>query len=180
MAAQIGSILGCRVIGIAGGTSKCEWLVDELGLDAAIDYKSERVADRLAQLCPQGVDVFYDNVGGQILTDVFTNLAHLARVVVCGQIAVYDGSRGSETRLDMLRLLYGAITVQGFLVRDYAAEFDQARAQIGEWIVTGHVKHREDVREGFERVPESFRRLFDGSNQGTVLVVIDDDARARP
>lgn len=178
VAAQIGKILGCRVIGIAGGPSKCAWLVDELGLDAAIDYKSECVADRLAELCPEGVDVFYDNVGGQILTDVFGHLARFARVVVCGQIAEYDRSGGVKATLDMLRLIYGAVTVRGFVVRDYAAEFDQARTQLREWIAAG-LKHREDVREGFEKLPESFQSLFDGSNNGTLLCVIDADARAR-
>jgi NADPH-dependent curcumin reductase CurA len=179
VAAQIGKILGCRVIGIAGGSSKCEWLVDELGLDAAIDYKSESVAVRLAELCPEGVDVFYDNVGGQIFTDVFANLARFARVVVCGQIAQYDRGDKAETTVDTLRLIYGAITVRGFVMRDYAADFDAAGDQIAQWIAAGRLKHREDVREGFEKLPEAFQSLFDGSNQGTLLVVIDDDARAR-
>ncbi|EWT04082.1 zinc-binding dehydrogenase, partial [Intrasporangium chromatireducens Q5-1] len=179
VAAQIGKILGCRVVGIAGGSEKCDWLVNGLRLDAAIDYKCERVADRLAELCPEGVDVFYDNVGGSIFTEVFGNLARFARVVVCGQIAQYDRAGKAEASVDMLRLIYGAITVRGFVMRDYATEFDPARAQIREWIATGRLQHREDIREGFDKLPESFLSLFDGSNQGTLLVVIDDDARSR-
>lgn len=178
VAAQIGKILGCQVVGIAGGAEKCEWLLRELGLDAAIDYRSESVRARLGSDFPEGVDIFYDNVGGTTMSDVFVNLSRFARVAVCGQISGYDSGGAVEAKLDMLQLIYGAITVRGFLVRDYAAQFEVARRQLAEWIESGELKHREDVREGFDQLPSVYRSLFDGSNNGTLLVALNEDATA--
>ena len=174
--AQIGKIKGLTVIGIAGGKAKCDWLTGECGIDDAIDYKSEDVAARLGQLCPDGIDVFYDNVGGDILQAAIDNMAPFGRIVLCGQISSYDSSDSPEGPRNMMRLVYGAIRMQGFLCGHYAARFGEAVAALREWAAAGRLVHREDLRTGFENLPRAFSALFDGSNAGTLLVQVDDSA----
>jgi NADPH-dependent curcumin reductase CurA len=176
-AAQIGKIKGMNVIGIAGGKSKCAWLTNECGIDAAIDYKSEDVAARIAQLCPAGIDVFYDNVGGEILQAAIDNMAPKGRIVLCGQIASYDTAESAEGPRNMMRLVYGSIRMQGFLCGNYADRFDEAVNNLKAWTAAGKINYREDLRTGFENLPKSFSALFDGSNAGTLLVQIDDSAK---
>ena len=171
-AAQVARIVGCRVIGIAGGRDKCDWLVSECGIEAAIDYKSENVEQRLAELCPEGIDVFYDNVGGEILQAAVENMARHGRIVLCGQIASYTSGRQPEGPRNMMRLVYGSIRMQGFLMGDYAAEVPAALAELQAWAHAGVINYREDVRCGFEQIPTIFGALFDGSNRGTLLASI--------
>ena len=173
-AAQIAKIVGCRVIGIAGGRDKCDWLVSECGIDAAIDYKSANVEQRLADLCPEGIDVFYDNVGGEILQAAVENMARHGRIILCGQIASYNSGRQPEGPRNMMRLVYGSIRMQGFLMGDYAADVPAALVELGAWAKAGLIKYREDVRSGFEQIPTIFGALFDGSNRGTLLASIAD------
>ena len=173
-AAQIAKLLGCRTIGIAGGDDKCRWLVDECGLDAAIDYKAGAVEQQLRDLCPNGIDVFFDNVGSGILQAAVDNMARHGRIVLCGQIASYNDDRLPEGPRNMMRLIYGSIRMQGFLMGDYAAEIPTALAELKKWGETGAIRHREDVRSGFKRLPTIFGALFDGSNQGTLLASIAD------
>lgn len=180
VAGQILRILGCRVIGIAGGAAKCERLVSELGFDAAIDYRSEDVEARLRELAPSGIDVFYDNVGGDILQAAVENIAKFGRIVLCGQIAGYNGSVPVPGPRNMMRLVYGSVTVQGFLLGDYEADIPAARDQLLAWMRSGELRHREDVRSGFNNLPATFGDLFTGSNDGTLIVVTDDSARTVP
>jgi NADPH-dependent curcumin reductase CurA len=175
-AAQIGKVKGMTVIGIAGSKSKCDWLTEQCGIDGAIDYKSENVEKRLSELCPKGINVFYDNVGGEILQAAINNMAPRGRIVLCGQISSYDNDESAEGPRNMMRLVYGSIRMQGFLCGNYADRFDEATTQLKSWTESGQINYREDLRVGFENLPNSFRSLFDGSNIGTLLVQIDDSA----
>ena len=175
-AAQIGKAIGMRVIGIAGGAAKCAWLKDDCGLDGVIDYKSENVEARLAALCPKGIDVFYDNVGGDILQAAVNNMAPLGRIVLCGQISSYDTQQQAEGPRNMMRLIYGSIRMQGFLCGNYAARFDEAVRDLSAWSAAGKIVYREDLHQGFDKLPAAFATLFTGGNQGTLLVQIDDSA----
>lgn len=176
VAAQIGKILGCRVIGIAGGTDKCTWLVEQGCVDQCIDYKCDDIAQQIAALCPQGVDIYFDNVGGAMLQAAVDNMARHGRVVLCGQISGYnDGA--TENRLgNLMRLVYGSIRMEGFLASNFIAQFPEAMSRLARWIEEGRLLHREDVRAGIEVLPMSLNALFDGSNQGTLIVQISDDA----
>ncbi len=175
-AAQIGKLKGMTVVGIAGGAAKCAWLKDDCGLDGVIDYKSENVEARLAALCPKGIDVFYDNVGGDILQAAVNNMAPNGRIVLCGQISSYDTTEQAEGPRNMMRLIYGSIRMQGFLCGTYAARFDEAVRDLAAWTQAGKIVYREDLHSGFDKLPSAFATLFSGSNQGTLLVAIDDSA----
>lgn len=170
VAAQVARNIGCRVIGIAGGAEKCARLVDELGLDAAIDYKSENVAARLKALCPEGVNVFYDNVGGEILQAVMENVAVHARIAVCGQVAAYDSDQPAPGPRDMMKLVYWRVRMQGFVMGDYAQDAPAALAQLRQWRDEGRLVYRTDLRQGFDQLPGAFLDLFTGGNDGALLV----------
>lgn len=176
VAAQIAKIKGCRVIGIAGGPDKCGWLVDHCGLDACIDYKRESVADRLKELCPDGINIFFDNVGGEVLQAVIENMAEFGRIVLCGQIASYNDGEAPEGPRNMMRLIYGGMRMQGFLMGHYADKFAEAVKELDAWEKQGLIKHREDIREGFDSLPRVFNALFEGKNKGTLIVQIDEKA----
>ena len=176
VAAQIGRILGCRVVGVAGGPEKCAWLLEELGLDAAIDYRKGDLEQQVRDACPDGVDVFFDNVGGDILQAAVENMNKFGRIVLCGQISGYNGSRPVPGPTNMMRVVYGSITLQGFLLGDYEDQLPRARADLSAWLADGRMKHREDIRQGFENLPAVFGEVFTGGNEGTLLVVTDDDA----
>lgn len=173
IAAQIGKIVGCRVIGIAGGDAKCRMLTERLGLDGAVDYRSGRVEADLRALCPGGIDIFYDNVGGEILQAAIENMARFGRIVLCGQIAGYNEGGAVPGPSNMMRLIYGRIRMQGFLEGDYPGEAVEAVDQLRRWIADGKILHREDMRRGFMNLPEIFNALFDGGNEGTLLAMID-------
>ncbi len=170
VAAQIGKIVGCRVVGIAGGAEKCRWLVDECGLDDCIDYKKESIDERLGELFPDGIDVFFDNVGGSILQAAIENMAPFGRIVLCGQIASYNEDETPEGPRNMMRLIYGGMRMQGFLVGHYVNKFPKALADLEKWVEQGLISHREDVREGFQSLPAVFNELFEGRNKGTLIV----------
>lgn len=170
VAAQVARNIGCRVIGIAGGAAKCARLVEELGLDAAIDYKSENVAARLKALCPEGVNVFYDNVGGEILQAVMENVAVHARIAVCGQVAGYDSDQPAPGPRDMMKLVYWRVRIQGFVMGDYAHDAPAALAQLRAWRDAGRLVYRTDLRQGFDQLPGAFLDLFTGGNDGALLV----------
>ena len=175
VAAQIARIIGCRVIGIAGGDQKCRWLTEECQLDAAVNYKNATVEEELRQLCPDGINVYYDNVGGDILQAAIENMAVKSRIVLCGQISSYNDDKPSEGPRNMMRLIYGSITMQGFLTRNYTDNFPSAISNLKTWYEQGKVLFKEDVREGFENLPLFYRALFDGSNDGVLLVQINSD-----
>ncbi|HJN46187.1 MAG: NADP-dependent oxidoreductase [Acidobacteria bacterium] len=177
VAAQIGKITGCRVVGIAGGGQKCAWLTGELGLDAAIDYKSEDVGARLTQTCPDGVDVYFDNVGGAILEAAIAHMAQGGRIACCGMIAGYNAATPQPGPANLFLLIARRITMTGFLVMDYAARFDEARRDLSAWLADGRLRAREDVQEGFENIPTTFLRLFTGQNIGKQVLKVADPAR---
>jgi NADPH-dependent curcumin reductase CurA len=171
---QIARIKGCRAIGIAGGKDKCEWLVREAHFDAAIDYKSEDVAARIRELCPKGIDVFFDNVGGAQLDIALANLAMKGRVVICGAIAGYnDGELGPGPK-NYLNLLLKRGRMEGFLVSDYMSRAAAAVMELGGWVREGKIVDRIDMQEGLENAPRTLRRLFTGENQGKQLLKIAD------
>ena len=177
---QIGKILGMRVIGIAGGAEKCGWVMNDYGADAVVDYKSENVAKRLAELCPNRINVFFDNVGGDILQAVVDKIAQYGRIVLCGQISGYDSERPAPGPKDMMQLVYGSVRMQGFLLQDYASEIEKGRADLRNWIDSGRIKHREDIRPGFEKLPETYAALFHGDNRGSLLALLDEEALHTP
>lgn len=173
IACQIARILGGRVVAIAGGADKCAWLRDACGVDATIDYRNEDVAERLAALCPAGIDLFFDNVGGAILDAAVDRMAAHGRIVLCGQIAAYDGDAPARGPSDMMKLVYRRIRMEGFVVGDFVNRAEEARAALGAWIDSGMLKVRVDRRQGFEAIPAAFVDLFSGRNTGTLIVAAD-------
>jgi NADPH-dependent curcumin reductase CurA len=174
VAGQIAKIRGCRVIGIAGGAKKCEWLTGELGFDAAIDYKAEEVSARLRELCPDGLDVFWDNVGGEILEAALSNLAIGARIVICGAISAYNATAPPPGPRNYMNLLARRARMEGFVVFDYLGHTDEAMTELLPWVMEGRIRYREDVRDGLENAPEALLDLFDGANTGKLIVKIAD------
>jgi NADPH-dependent curcumin reductase len=173
-AAQIAKIIGCRVIGIAGGADKCRYLVDELGLDAAIDYKNDNVVTRLKETCPRGIDVYYDNVGGRILEAALANLALRGRIVLCGAISGYNDAAGPAGPRNYMKLLTTRGRMEGFVVVDYMARADEATTAIAGWLREGRLKDLVDVQHGLENAPAIMTRLFTGQNRGKQLIKIAD------
>jgi NADPH-dependent curcumin reductase len=178
--AQIAKIKGCRAIGIAGGPEKCAYLTGELGLDAAVDYKAEDVAARLGELCPKGIDVFFDNVGGDILDAALARLAMRGRVVLCGAIARYNDTRLASGPRNYLSLLVQRGRMEGFIVLDYFPRAGEAVAALAGWMHEGKLKDRVDVQVGFENAPATLARLFKGENAGKQLLRIAEPSPARP
>jgi len=173
---QIAKIKGCRVVGIAGGQDKCRWIVDDLGFDAAIDYKHEDVAAMLKQHCPKGVDVYFDNVGGEILDLVLARLARNARIVICGAISQYNNTSPVQGPRNYLALLVNRAMMKGMVVFDYADRYHLAAREMAGWMAQGALKARTDLREGLENFPEALLQLFRGENTGKLVLKIADDA----
>ena len=172
---QIAKIKGCTVIGIAGGKEKCDYLLDELGFDAAIDYKSENVYAALKEKCPKGIDVYFDNVGGEILDAALTKLRMHARVVICGAISQYNNKSKITGPSNYLSLLVTRSTMQGMVVMDYAKEFANAAQEMGMLLAQGKLKSKEDIYNGIENFQETYNRLFSGDKKGKlVLKVIEE------
>ncbi|WP_068876850.1 MULTISPECIES: NADP-dependent oxidoreductase [unclassified Phenylobacterium] len=173
---QLGKIAGCRVIGIAGGPQKCAWLTGELGFDAAIDYKSEKVKPRLRELAPAGVDIFFDNIGGELLNDVLARLALRARVVICGGISRYNFDPRSpqmpEGPRNYFNVVFTGATIQGFLMPQYERDYPEADARLTEWLRSGRIVARPDIVDGFENAPAALMRLFEGRNVGKQLLKV--------
>jgi hypothetical protein len=172
VAAQIAKIEGARVIGIAGGRQKCAWLTGEMKLDGAIDYKSEDVTSRIRALCPAGVHVYFDNVGGAILDAALANLAQRARVVLCGGISGYNEKEPPPGPRNLMNLVIQRARMEGFIVIDYAARFGEAAVKLAGWVSAGRIVHKEDVQRGFENAPRTFQRLFRGENTGKQLLAL--------
>ena len=174
IAAQIASIKSCRVIGIAGGREKRHWLTEELGLDAAIDYKSENLDMRLKELCPDGVNVYFDNVGGRTLEVVLDHMATWGRIALCGAISDYDGDGTRAGPANLVQLATRRIRMEGFLAPDYGPRYKEARRQLSAWLATGALKPCEHMHEGFENIPRAFVGLFRGANTGKAMVKLAD------
>ena len=174
IAGQIARIQGARVIGIAGGPTKCAWLADEARFDAVIDYKSENVAERLRELCPDGIDVYFDNVGGDILDAALALLAMRARVVLCGGISRYSDEKLAPGPSNYMNLIIQRARMEGFIIIDYVARFAEGAAELAGWLGEGQLVYAEDVQEGFENTPKAFLRLFSGKNLGKQLLKLAD------
>jgi NADPH-dependent curcumin reductase len=171
---QIAKIKGCRVVGIAGGPEKCEWLTGELGFDAAIDYKHDDLRSALREHAPHGVDVYFDNVGGEILDEVLLHLALRARVVICGAISQYNAEQRPRGPANYMQLLVMRSSMTGFLVFDYASRYAEAIAALAGWLDTGQLLAREEVVWGsLEDFPDVFLRLFRGENIGKLILALE-------
>ncbi len=169
---QIAKLKGCRVVGIAGGPEKCAWIVEELGFDAAIDYKSEDVNVALREHCPEGVDVYFDNVGGDILDAALARLARGARVVICGAISQYNNLDAVKGPSNYMSLLVNRARMQGFVVVDYMGRAAEGMQEMAGWIADGRLVAREDFVEGFERFPDALGKLFRGENVGKLVLKV--------
>jgi NADPH-dependent curcumin reductase CurA len=171
---QIAKLKGCRVVGIAGGPEKCRWIVEELGFDAAIDYKGEDVNVALREHCPEGVDVYFDNVGGDILDAALARLARGARVVICGAISQYNNLDAMQGPSNYMSLLVNRARMEGFVVVDYMGRAPQATSEMAGWIADGRLVAREEVVEGFESFPDALVQLFAGENVGKLVLKVTD------
>ncbi len=170
---QIAKIKGCRAVGIAGSDEKVKWLVDELGFDAAFNYKSvTNCGEKLAELCPQGIDVYFDNVGGEITDAVFPLLNTHGRMAICGQIAHYNAQKSEQGPRWLWTLITRQARVEGFLVFQFAGKFQQGIADMAQWIKEGRLKFKEDIVEGFENMPQAFIGMLGGDNTGKRLVKV--------
>ena len=172
---QIGKIKGLRAVGIAGGSEKCRWLTEELGYDAAIDYKNESVAEGLKRHCPDGIDVYFENVGGEILDAVLKRINIGARIPLCGMISQYNAAKPVPGPYNLVQLIVKRARLEGFLVSDYAPRAMEAITELGRWWMEGKLKFRVDVVEGLEQAPAALNKLFDGSNQGKLIVKVSDE-----
>jgi NADPH-dependent curcumin reductase len=169
---QIAKIKGCRVVGIAGGAEKCRYLVEELGFDAAIDYKSDKVGKALREHCPRGIDVYFDNVGGEILDAALVNLARRARVVICGAISQYNNTTPVQGPKNYMMLLVTRSRMEGFVVFDYASRYAEAAREMAGWIKEGRLISREHVVSGLETFPDTLLALFSGENTGKLILQV--------
>ena len=177
---QIAKIKGCRVVGIAGGKDKCQYIVDQLGFDAAVDYKAQDVKESLRKHCPQGVDVYFDNVGGDILDAVLTQLARGARIVICGAISQYNNTDGVRGPKNYLSLLVNRASMKGMVVFDYAARYAEAAREMALWMAAGKLKSREHIVAGLEKFPDALLMLFKGENTGKLVLQVAKDAGGNP
>lgn len=171
VAAQIARASGCHVIGIAGGAAKCRSLLEELRLDAAVDYKAPTFADALRSACEGGVDLYFDNTGGPVRDAMLGQMARHGRIVVCGLVAEYNGLGGS-TGPGWLPILARQLTVRGFLMRDFLHLEDRFVRDVGGWLKQGRIAVREDVTQGFENTPEAFVRMLSGKTFGKAIVQV--------
>jgi len=169
---QIAKIKNCRVVGIAGGAEKCRYIVQELGFDAAIDYKAAPVNGFLRRYCPKGIDVYFDNVGGTILDAALAQLARGARIVICGAISQYNNTGPIAGPSNYLSLLLNRATMKGTLVTDYVDRYPQAGAEMAGWMAAGKLKSREDIVEGLTTFPETLLKLFKGENSGKLMLKV--------
>ena len=172
---QIAKIKGCRVVGIAGGQDKCQYVVRELGFDSAIDYKAEDVRKSLRTHCPDGINVYFDNVGGDILEAALANLARGARIVICGAISQYCATGPVKGPSNYMSLLVNRASMTGMVVFDYADRYAVAGREMAGWMAAGKLKTREHIVEGLETFPDTLLQLFKGENTGKLILKIADD-----
>jgi NADPH-dependent curcumin reductase CurA len=170
---QIARIKGCRAVGIAGGPDKCAWLVDELGFEAAIDYKAGDLRKQLRAHAPDRIDVFFDNVGGEVLDSALMGLARGARVVISGAVSQYNATEAPRGPANYMQLLVQRASMTGFVIFDYLNRFPEGATQLAEWLRSGELKSREDVVQGdIDKFPDALLRLFEGGNTGKLVLAI--------
>jgi hypothetical protein len=176
LAGQIGKLLGCRVVGITGSQEKCRWLTGELGFDAAIDYKRGAVFKGLRQHCPDGIDIYFDSVGGPMLEDTLNLLNLRSRVVVCGMLSAYNDLGGTLALPpgpnNLLNLAFKRARMEGFVCLDYWARASEAFDALAGWHRQGRIKYRAELIEGLREAPRAMNRLFDGSNKGKLVLAV--------
>lgn len=171
---QIAKIKGCRAVGIAGGAEKCAYLVNELGFDGAIDYKNEDVTKGIRRECPDGIDVYFDNVGGDILDAALTRINRGARIPICGAISQYNNTTAIKGPSNYLSLLVNRASMTGLVVMDWQDRYMEGAMQMGQWMAEGKLKSREDIYEGIENFRETFLRLFSGDKMGKLVLKIKE------
>ena len=169
---QIAKLKGCRVVGIAGGRAKCDWVVKELGFDACIDYKNSDVRAGLKAHCPNGVDIYFDNVGGEILDMVLTKINRGARIIICGAISQYNNTTPVKGPSNYLSLLVNRARMEGIVVFDYADRYHLGVAEMAGYLKSGKMKSKEDIVEGLENFPEALLKLFNGENFGKLVLEV--------
>jgi len=169
---QIAKIKGCRVVGMAGSADKCKWLVEELGFDAAINYKTEDVDQAIRKACPKGINVYFDNVGGPILDKALKYIRQGARVVICGAISGYNNTVAAPGPSNYVSLLVNRARMEGFIVFDYAKRFTEAVMEMAGWLIEGKLRYHEDIIQGIENCPTAIIRLFSGANTGKQLIQV--------
>ncbi len=175
VAGQIAKARGAsKVIGIAGGGDKCADVVERYGFDECLDYREAHLRRRLRAACPSGVDLYFDNVGGEILDDVLTTLALRARVVLCGAISQYNAGGARHGLENTSMLIIRRARMEGFIILDYASRMDEARAELAAMVLSGAIRHQEHILKGLERAPEALNHLFSGENRGKTLVEVDE------
>ena len=173
---QIGKIKGCRVVGIAGTAEKCQWLLDDCGFDEVINYREcGDLTEAIGRACPEGVDIYWENVGGETLDAVLMNLAENARIVFCGWIATYNDEEKRGGPKNLWQLLAKSARMEGFVVKSYVPQFPEGIAAMGQWLAEGKIVHREHVVDGLENALDAFHMLFDGRNEGKLIVRIAED-----
>lgn len=175
LAGQIGKIAGCRVVGLTGSDEKCQWITQELGFDAAINYKKPNLAEALRRECPKGIDIDFENAGGPVMDAVLGQINLGARVVLCGLISQYNTTSRSAGPANFGQLLIKRGKVQGFIVTDFASRFGEATVKIVEWLQQGKLKYRIDMVEGLRQAPAALNRLFDGANTGKLLIKVSEE-----
>lgn len=170
---QIANLLGCRSVGIAGGEKKCRWLTEDLGFAAAIDYKSTQdLTAAIHKACPNGVDVYFDNVGGEILEATLNTINARARIVMCGSVATYNNTAPTPGPRNLWQLLVKTARLEGYLVSNYLPQWPEARIKLAHWLDEGRIQFREHIDVGLESAPVSFLRLFSGNHDGKLIVDI--------
>lgn len=172
---QIAKIKGCRVVGITGSNEKCRWLVEELGFDAAINYKTVDLESAIAQACPDGIDVYFDNVGGSILDAVLTKINLYARIPLCGLISTYNATEPVPGPYNYSKILMKRVRVQGFIILDYIPRWSEAISDLGQWLNQGKIKYALEVIEGLENAPKAILKLFDGNKKGKLIVKVSEE-----
>ena len=172
---QIAKIKGCRVIGIAGSEEKCNWLLNDLKIDGVINYKTENVSARLKELCPNGIDMYFDNVGGEISEAVINRFNIGGRMSICGQISGYNTKTLQPGPRNWINILIKRLKVQGFIVFDYQARAQEAFADMPKWIAEGKLQHKNHIVDGLENAVASLKMLFSGENKGKMIVKISDE-----
>ena len=169
---QIARIKGARAVGLAGGAAKCAYVTEELGFDACIDYKNEDIGKALSKHCPKGIDVYFDNVGGEILDLALARIARRGRIVICGAISQYNSTEGIAGPRNYLSLLVNNARMEGFVVFNYADRYAEGMRDMATWLGEGRLKSREDVVEGIEKFPETLLKLFSGENFGKLMMKV--------
>jgi len=175
IAGQIGKIKGCRVVGIAGSEEKRRWITETLGFDAAINYKTEAVGEQLRVHCPKGIDIYFDNVGGTILDQVLARINVYGRIVVCGLISQYNATEPVPGPYNFSTILTQRVRVQGFVFPDYLDRVHEAVKDLKKWLAQGKIQYRVHVVEGLEKAPQAVNMLFDGSNQGKLIIQVSEE-----